>query len=137
LTGILGWQWSDQVEFSHDAVAMFEAIRNMIPPQLRDKVDPPDFRDMRRWGSLQAAEMVAYETYKEYERVYRKLSRKERYGYGRMRDICESQGVHPIPIRYHSAESLSEIIRQADYTTRIEEYWRKKRVTGNVGKKRV
>ena len=120
--------FSDQVEFRYNAQQMFEAIRATMPQEVRNRIDPPDFRDMRDWGSLQAADMVAYEIYKEYERVYYNLPRGQRYGYKRILDIYESQDVHPIGICYHNAKSLTEIVDVADRSTRIEEYWKNKRL---------
>lgn len=120
--------FSDQVEFKYNAQHMFEAIRAKMPPEVRGKIDPPDFRDMRNWGSLQAADMVAYEIYKERERTYYGLPRDRRYGYKRVLDIYETQDIDPLGIRYYDAASVADIISLQDYNRRMEEYWEKKRL---------
>lgn len=119
--------FSDQVEFKHNAHHMYESIRALMPPEVRTKIDPPDFRDMRDWGSLQAADMVAYEIYKEYERVYYNLPRTRRYGYKRILRIYEREGINRPGIQYHNAESLAKIINYAEHSDRLRKYWEKKR----------
>lgn len=123
--------FSDQVEFRHEALAMYEAVMNATPVELRDRIDPPDFRRMKDWGALQAADMIAYEIYKERERVYYNLARKQRYGYGRMLEIFKAHNLTPV-IRCHDAQSLSDILNKADRNTLMEKYWKNKR-SGQVG----
>jgi hypothetical protein len=116
--------FSDQVEFRYEALQMYETAIRTMPEGIRDKIDPPDFRNMRDWGALQAADMVAYEIYKERERVYCNLPRNQRYGYKRMLSFKNDP---PIAVRYHNANTLADILSVAERNTRIEEYWKRKR----------
>src|SRR5688500_10165989 len=71
--------FSDQVEFRHKALSFYESVTDLA--QLGKKTTPPDFRDMRDLVPLQAADIVAYELYKEYERKLYRPTAEPRFGY--------------------------------------------------------
>jgi hypothetical protein len=142
--------FSDQVEFKNEAMRLYGAIekewnepilgRGNVVPHLnvqKDRVDPPVFRDMRVLLPLQAADMVAYEIYKEYEREYYKLTRKPRYGYLQIERLCNEVFNVPVyMIMRHTKESLSNHIRTGRELNHLAAYWANKRPVKNATQKR-
>lgn len=60
--------FAEQAEFKHDALRFYDEIC-ACEPILRKRTKPPSFADMRDLVPLQAADLIAYELYKEYERL--------------------------------------------------------------------
>ena len=58
--------FSDQDEFRNNALALYEILYRY--EELRTWIEYPMFRDMRDCAPLQAADIIAYELYKEFER---------------------------------------------------------------------
>src|SRR5258708_14379077 len=56
---------------------------------IKDRMPPPVFRDMKQFLPLQAADMVAYELYKECERQFNKRGDTPRYGFQRIEAIMK------------------------------------------------
>ena len=141
--------FSDQVQFKNEAMRLYAAIEkewnepivgrgNVVPYKnvQKDRVDPPVFRDMRVLLPLQAADMVAYEIYKEFEREYYKLTRKQRYGYVQIERLCNE--VFNIPvymIMRHSKESLSNHIRTGRELNCLAFYWANERPVKSTNRK--
>ncbi len=71
--------FSDQVEFRHEALRNYELMCRI--DKIKRRVDSPVFRDMRELVPLQAADIIAYELYKEFERQLFRPTTKPRFGY--------------------------------------------------------
>lgn len=59
--------FSDQVEFRHKALTLYEHIVQRRTLHAK-RGTPPRFGDMRKLAALQAADLIAYERYKEIDR---------------------------------------------------------------------
>jgi hypothetical protein len=105
--------FSDQVEFKYEAMRLFEAAKKNWRGIKTDKIDPPAFRDMRVLTPLQAADIVAYEIYKEYDRLRYNPKRKQRYGYEQLEKIFENFKNEFLGrvdfVMWHSKYSLSDL----------------------------
>jgi hypothetical protein len=126
--------FSDQVEFRPEALRMFEGVKKHWADQTKvDLIDSPIFRDMRKVTPLQAADIIAYEIYKEYDRLYYKRPRKSRHGYERIEEILESFAAPFIgridPVLYHNEYTLNAIVSNLEAEERTAEYWRKKKAS--------
>lgn len=71
--------FSEQAEFKSNALRLFDQVMRNF--QFARRVLPPAFSDMREVVPLQAADIVAYEMQKEYERLLYRPDNKARYGY--------------------------------------------------------
>jgi len=130
--------FSEQVEFKYQAQALFDAIMKQgTPPTMRRKFDPPTFRDMRDFLPLQAADMVAYEVYKEYERVYYHLPRKRRWGYERLEELYEGKEILKSTITRHSAATITDMVRVGIMIDAIETTGQRKRHPRHETKRRI
>jgi Protein of unknown function (DUF3800) len=115
--------FSDQVEFKHEAHRMFDAA--VKADKTKPRVDPPAFHDMRDLLPLQAADVVAYEIYKEYDRTYYgRSSRKKRYGYEQLEEMIawlnEGQIIQiPGYIMRHTKKTLKDIVGKASAQTEL------------------
>lgn len=78
----IGLVFSDQVEFKYKALRYYDTAKQMFP--LLQRVKPPSFDDMRQLVPLQAADIVAFEMKKEYERRLYYPKKDPRYGYQRL-----------------------------------------------------
>ncbi len=91
--------FSDQVEFKNKAQELYDeitqtqydSVRMRSAAQiLKDRTLSPVFRNMRKIVALQAADIVAYEVYKEHERRSGlRQSAKPRYGYLQMIEMSK------------------------------------------------
>lgn len=123
--------FSDQAEFKYEGMRMFDAAIKYSTDLRKDLIDPPAFRDMKVLTPLQAADVVAYEIYKEYDRIYYKRDRSPRYGYERLEEIFENfknpyLGKVELIMR-HNRYTLNDLLGRHQSADRTEEYWRKKR----------
>ena len=118
--------FSEQVEFKYVAQVLFDMVMQTAPAEMRARIDPPTFRNMRDFTPLQAADMLAYEVYKETEREYYGLTRKQRYGYNRI-----SKALFPVEglptILPHSTATLTRILETMESNRRRADYWAKRR----------
>jgi hypothetical protein len=123
--------FSDQAEFRYEGMQMFEAAIKYSKDLKKDLVDAPAFRDMKLLTPLQAADVVAYEIYKEYDRIYYQRNRPPRYGYERLEEIFEnfkSPWIGNIElVMRHNHYTLNDLLARHQSADRIEDYWRKKR----------
>lgn len=77
--GGLALVFGEQTEFEHTAGQLFEIIKQ--EHEVGARLAPLAFRDMKSEVPLQAADIVAYEFYKEVERLRYRPQAKPRYGY--------------------------------------------------------
>lgn len=123
--------FSDQAEFKYEGMQMFEAAIKYSKDWEKDLIDPPAFRDMKVLTPLQAADIVAYEIYKEFDRIYYQRNRKPRYGYEQLEKIFENfknpwLGRIDL-IMHHNSCTLNDMLANYQSADRTEEYWRKRR----------
>jgi len=123
--------FSDQAEFKYEGMQMFEAAVKYSRNVKKDLVDSPVFRNMKVLTPLQAADVVAYEIYKEYDRIYYKHDRKPRYGSDRLDEIFENFKAPWIgkieTVMRHNHYTLNDLLSRYQSADRVEEYWRNKR----------
>jgi hypothetical protein len=71
--------FSEQSEFRHRAAKIFELFRAMY--SFGERMRYPDFKNMKEFVQLQAADIIAYELNREFERRLYRPNDKPRYGY--------------------------------------------------------
>jgi hypothetical protein len=91
--------------FKDHAGRIYDYFSEKYDPQ---KVPPPVFRDMRKILPLQAADIVAYELYKELDRMYYGLSRPKRWGYERLENFTKTY-FPEMPFVFLTKEMLQEL----------------------------
>jgi hypothetical protein len=102
--------FSEQMEFRNRALKLYEKVRRVH--HIGEKLGSPEFSDMREVVPLQGADLVAYELYKEFDRLRYRPTAQQRYGYVELLRIgLRSASFHPIT--FHSKDSLNEIVRVA------------------------
>jgi len=124
---------SDKLEFvfdrqddlRHRAGLMFDEIRRLMPPELMRRVKDPRFEESHEIMPLQAADLLAYETYKEMknrrEKPPRPVSKAlgrlvegrlhaahyfDKTAYAQMRAEHEPNAVITLPTIYSSAAAI-------------------------------
>jgi hypothetical protein len=80
---------------------------------------------MRELVPLQAADIVAYEMYKEFERQLYRPSAEPRFGYQRIVKMSARAGFRPM-FRYFTKTDLAKYIEDAEFLNRRRAYWEKK-----------
>lgn len=113
--------FDNKVEFKVNAKNLYEATIKKL--RLQNLVDEPAFRDMRVIVPLQAADMIAYEIYKEFDRFYYKNTRKVRFGWEQIEAIYKAQGIAEAPIMRHSEYTLTDWLTKAETADRMASYW--------------
>ena len=108
--------FSDQVEFRHRALEYYETS---YTPELSSRINPPAFADMRKVVALQAADIVAYEFYKECERLRYRPNDNQRYGYGRLVKMTNRLGFHQPLLHFQEHKDL------LGHATKIETYFKR------------
>lgn len=103
---------SEQVEFKRNALRLFDQIRRDF--QIPQRALPPAFRDMRDVVQLQAADLVAYEMQKEYERRLYRLDSKPRYGYLELLKPWTEKGFEGVPFIFQTKDDLARCIPRAE-----------------------
>jgi hypothetical protein len=97
--------FSDHVEFRHTALQGFEILLSRHT-EVGHFIDSPVFRDMRQLVPLQAADIVAYELYKEFERQLFRPTVKPRYGYEMICKMSRRIGLDGPMFAFHNRASL-------------------------------
>lgn len=121
----VGLIFSDQVEFRHRALLLYEDIWK-VGMFIKRSAYPPDFRPMQDFPALQAADIVAYEMYKEYDRrVYRPRD-KIRFGYGEIEKMNLRHGFKPM-FRFYSKAELTSYALDFERAARHQAYWEKRK----------
>jgi hypothetical protein len=101
--------FSDQVEFRHRALQIYEQAQEDLDV-IKRRGTPPVFRDMRKMVALQAADIIAYEMYKEYERRTHRPNASPRYGYERLVKMTQ-RNYFPEPMfMIEDEKSFAELI---------------------------
>ena len=98
--------FSDQVEFRNEALRIYEAAANRMEI-IKQRTDWPIFRDMKKFVALQAADIVAYELYKEYERQLDRPDKPERHGYKAFREMSRQIGLLEPMFAFQTKASLN------------------------------
>ncbi|MDT7540568.1 MAG: hypothetical protein QOE33_472 [Acidobacteriota bacterium] len=102
---------SEQGEFKRQAIEMCDFMRANY--SYAQKLTFPVFRDMRKIVPLQAADVVAYEFQKEYERMLYRPTSEPRFGY---KVLEAALGRHRLPqgfcmLQLHDADSVMQYVR--------------------------
>lgn len=100
--------FSEQSEFKHMAGLLLEDFKQNNASGKR--FDPPVFRDMRTVAPLQAADLVAYELYKEFERRRYRQKDKARYGYEKLLKVA-IRSYTIMPFIFHTRDTLAGFIK--------------------------
>lgn len=97
--------FSEQVEFRRDALRYFSLLCRH--EEVGRWVDSPVFQDMREIMPLQAADIIAYELYKEFERQLFRPHSKPRYGYQVICKMPARLGQNLPMFAFHNRDSLN------------------------------
>lgn len=122
--------FSDQVEFRSRALQYYA---NAYSQELSHRVDPPTFQDMRIRVPLQAADLVAYEFYKECERRRYRPTDDTRPGYKVLIKMCNRLGFSQPLIKFQEKPDLLAHAESVGKYLRRLEYWSKKKPTKQKG----
>jgi hypothetical protein len=121
----VGFIFSDQVEFKYRALQLYDEIyKSGI--FIKRSAYAPDFRPMQDFPALQAADIVAYEMYKEYERVMYRPNDRPRYGYNELEKMSLRHGFKPM-FRFYSKAELTDYVREGERAQLRWEYWEKRK----------
>lgn len=115
--------FSDQVEFRHRALEYYE---NAYSKEVSDRIKPPAFDDMRTLVPLQAADIVAYEFYKECERRRYRPNEDERPGYKVLTKMCNRLGFSQPLIKFQEKPDLIAHAENVGKHLRRLQYWQKR-----------
>lgn len=116
--------FSDQVEFRHRALEYYE---NAYSKEVSNRIKPPSFDDMRTLVPLQAADLVAYEFYKECERRRDRPNDDQRPGYKTLIKMCNRLGLPQPLIKFQEKRDLVDHAENVSKYLRQLEYWKKKK----------
>jgi hypothetical protein len=117
--------FSDQVEFKNRALEFFEkAIGD--EEFIKRRIDPPTFRDMRHVVPLQAADIVAYEVYKEHERQRYRPQDSPREGYEALQGMARRLKLEPL-FRFRTRSDFQADVEAIEAEHRRIAYWRKRK----------
>lgn len=99
--------FGEQSEFKNMAGLLLDDFKQNNAAAKR--FDPPAFEDMKTVVPLQAADIVAYELYKEFERRRYRPQVKQRYGYGElMKTALRSYTI--MPFIFHTRDTLAGFV---------------------------
>lgn len=100
--------FSEQSEFKGLAGLLLDDFKQNHAQGWR--FDPPVFRDMKSVVPLQAADIVAYELYKEFERRLYRPEEKQRYGYLELMKVA-LRSYTLMPFIFHTRDTLAGFVR--------------------------
>jgi len=101
--------FSQQAEFSHRAKRVYQMISQYF--SFGQRMMYPDFKDMRDLVPLQAADIIAYELHREFERRLYYPDEKARYGYTRIEEMAKR--VLPpnfLPFVFHDEKAVNNFV---------------------------
>jgi hypothetical protein len=98
--------FSDHVEFRHSALQGFEILARRHS-SVSKIIESPVFRDMRVLVPLQAADIIAYELYKEFERQLFRRERLPRHGYQMICKMSKRLGLEGPMFAFHNRGSIN------------------------------
>ncbi|MET0462924.1 MAG: DUF3800 domain-containing protein [Chitinophagaceae bacterium] len=130
--------FSDQVEFKgkahglYDEIirAPYDTVQMLSTARLvKSRILLPVFRDMRDFAALQAADVVAYEVYKEHERLSgARQGAKPRHGYLKLTEMSNRLGYDGPFCKFYARPDLADFIQTMEAEERRKAYWAKKKV---------
>jgi hypothetical protein len=100
--------FSEQSEFKNMAGLLLDDFKQNHTEGQR--FDTPVFEDMKMVVPLQAADIVAYELYKEFERRRYRSEAEQRYGYKELIKVAR-RSYTPIPFIFHTRDTLAGFVR--------------------------
>lgn len=118
--------FSEQGEFKNRALQIYDGVMKLEGTSIHRSTSSPTFRDMREIVPLQAADIVAYEMYKEFERHLYKPNAETRFGYKRIVKMSQRLGFRPM-FRYFTKTDLAQYIGEAEFLNKRRAYWEKRR----------
>jgi hypothetical protein len=121
----IGFIFGDHVEFRHRALKLYEEIER-IGKFIKRSACPPEFEDMRDEVPLQAADLLAYEMYKEHDRRRYRPHHKPRWGYNRIMEMTQKHQF-VLSCRFYSTVELKEYAESTERAVRTKRYWESRR----------
>jgi hypothetical protein len=112
--------FSDQVEFKNRALKMYKEIEEVGLYTRRST--PPDFSDMRKSVPLQAADIVAYEMYKEFDRRLYRPNANTRYGFKRIEEMSRRSNFRYPMFRFFAKSDLAEMVDQYERAKNLKKH---------------
>jgi hypothetical protein len=100
--------FGEQLEFKYMAGQLLEDFKQNYPAAKR--FDPPAFGDMKEVVPLQAADIVAYELHKEFERRRYRPQADQRYGYMELMKVALRSYTF-MPFIYHTKDTLAGFVK--------------------------
>lgn len=110
--------FSDQVEFRSRARHLYDVIGRIGLYTRRST--PPIFRDMRDAVPLQAADIVAYEMYKEFDRRLYRPDAKPRYGFERLEVMSRRNNQRAPMFRFFTKDDLVGMINRLERLEKLK-----------------
>jgi hypothetical protein len=99
--------FSHQAEFAHRAKHVYQLIEEASP--FGHRMMYPDFKDMRDLVPLQAADIIAYELHREFERRLHSPKKPPRYGYKRIAELAARvlpSNLLPLVFAFHDEAAI-------------------------------
>jgi hypothetical protein len=119
--------FSEQAEFKHEAMRYYDEIC-ALEPVLKRRIKPPAFDDMRDCVALQAADLVAYEMYKEFERRRGfRIADKPRHGFRELLKINERMGFDEPFFMFQDKAMIDDSVNTSVARQRRRDYWKNHR----------
>ena len=118
--------FSEQVEFrqyAHDYYR-YAVSRDSLVSKL---IAPPEFGDMREMIPLQAADIMAYELYKECDRRINAPSRQPRHGFKVVTKMSNRIGWSQPGYKFIGKAELLAFINASEAMDRRQAYWKNRR----------
>jgi hypothetical protein len=112
--------FSDQVEFRHRALEMYKDLERFGFYTRRST--PPIFRDMRQYQPLQAADIVAYEMYKEFDRRIYRPSAEPRFGFVRLEVMSRRNNLRGPTFRFFTKIDLQGLTNELERAKKIKKH---------------
>lgn len=109
--------FSDQVEFRNRALRIYKNVEDAKYYVRRST--PPVFMDMREVVPLQAADIIAFEMHKEFERRLYRPSVEPRYGYQRIVKMTSRLGHNQPLFRFFTRAELAANINRYEQIGRL------------------
>lgn len=117
--------FSDQVQFRNCARDFYEYAVS-CDSVVNKVIAPPEFGDMREVIPLQAADIIAYELYKECDRQFNAPSRPPRYGFEVITRMSKRIGSQP-GYTFIGKPELLAFVNASEAVDRRQAHWNKRR----------
>jgi hypothetical protein len=116
--------FSNQVEFKHRALQIYEQVAET--QYYMRRTTPPNFRAMRDFAPLQAADIIAYEMYKEFDRRLYRPTEKPRHGFDRIELMSKRWNLQSSMFRFFSESDIAALVRRREKTNELKDLIKKK-----------